>query len=137
GALLNRDFRFRARSWFLSAAPSVCTGCSRGCSTFADFMGQDTYRYRPRENEQINKSWMCDQGRLSYKYLNLNRVLSAWQGRRATQAPNTVRPELTRAEAAKAAAQALQPLVGSSQLAVLASPVLSNEDLLAGLSFAK
>ena len=62
GALLNRDFRFRARSWFLSAAPSVCTGCSRGCSTFVDFMGQDTYRYRPRENEQINKSWMCDQG---------------------------------------------------------------------------
>ena len=46
GALLSRDFRFRARSWFLSA-PSVCTGCSRGCNTFADWMGQETYRYRP------------------------------------------------------------------------------------------
>src|SRR5262245_47882664 len=67
GALLNRDFRFRARAWFLSTAPSVCTGCSRGCNIFADFMGQETYRYRPRENERINKSWMCDQGRLSYK----------------------------------------------------------------------
>ena len=51
GALLSRDFRFRARAWFLSAAPSVCTGCSRGCNTYADFMAQDTYRYRPRENE--------------------------------------------------------------------------------------
>ncbi len=60
GALLNREFRFRARAWFLSAAPSVCTGCSRGCSTYADFMGQETYRYRPRENDAINKSWMCD-----------------------------------------------------------------------------
>jgi len=54
GALLNRDFRFRARAWFLSAAPSVCTGCSRGCSIHADFMGQDTYRFRPRENDAIN-----------------------------------------------------------------------------------
>ncbi|WP_224247916.1 2Fe-2S iron-sulfur cluster-binding protein [Hyalangium gracile] len=137
GALLSRDFRFRARAWFLSATPSVCTGCSRGCNIYADWMSQDTYRYRPRENEQINKSWMCDQGRLSYKYLNLNRVLSASVGRRATQAANTARPELSRVEAAKAAAQALKPLVGSAQLAVLASPVCSNEDLLAGLSFAK
>ncbi|HEX8820540.1 MAG TPA: 2Fe-2S iron-sulfur cluster-binding protein, partial [Archangium sp.] len=47
GALLSRDYRFRARSWFLSATPSVCTGCSRGCNTFADWMGQETYRYRP------------------------------------------------------------------------------------------
>jgi NADH-quinone oxidoreductase subunit G len=137
GALLSRDFRFRARAWFLSATPSVCTGCSRGCNIYVDWMAQDTYRYRPRENEQINKSWMCDQGRLSYKYLNLNRVLSASVGRRATQAPNTARPEISRVEAAKAAAQELQKLAGTAQLAVLASPVCSNEDLLAGLSFAK
>ncbi len=137
GALLSRDFRFRARAWFLSATPSVCTGCSRGCNIYVDWMAQDTYRYRPRENEQINKSWMCDQGRLSYKYLNLNRALSASVGRRATQAPNTARPEISRVEAAKAAAQQLQKLAGTAQLAVLASPVCSNEDLLAGLSFAK
>ena len=137
GALLGRDFRFRARAWFLSATPSVCTGCSRGCSISVDWMSQDTYRYRPRENEQINKSWMCDQGRLSYKYLNLGRALSASVGRRATQPPNTIRPEVTRADAAKAAAQALQGVANSAQLAVLASPLCSNEDLLAGLSFAK
>jgi NADH-quinone oxidoreductase subunit G len=137
GALLGRDFRFRARAWFLSATPSVCTGCSRGCSISVDWMSQDTYRYRPRENEQINKSWMCDQGRLSYKYLNLGRALSASVGRRATQPANTVRPEVTRADAAKAASQALQGMANSAQLAVLASPLCSNEDLLASLSFAK
>jgi NADH-quinone oxidoreductase subunit G len=115
----------------------VCTGCSRGCNIYADWMSQDTYRYRPRENEQINKSWMCDQGRLSYKYLNLGRVLSASVGRRATQAKDLARPELTRQEAAKAAAQALQPMANTAQVAVLASPLASNEDLLAGLSFAK
>ncbi|NOJ94992.1 ferredoxin [Corallococcus sp. CA049B] len=136
GALLSRDFRFKARSWFLSATPSVCTGCSRGCTISADWMSQDTYRYRPRENEAINKSWMCDQGRLSYKDLNVGRVLSARVGR-GLQAPGTVQPVLTRKDAALGAAKALKPLAGSKQLAVLASPLASNEDLLAGLTFAK
>ncbi|HEX8820150.1 MAG TPA: 2Fe-2S iron-sulfur cluster-binding protein, partial [Archangium sp.] len=133
GALLSRDFRFRARSWFLSAAPSVCTGCSRGCNIYADFMAQDTYRYRPRENEAINKSWMCDQGRLSYKYLNLERVLSSVVGRQ--QGTGVARPEIARREAVQAAARALADVKG--RVAVLASPVASNEDLLASLTFAK
>jgi NADH-quinone oxidoreductase subunit G len=135
GALLGRDFRFRARAWFLSAAPSVCTGCSRGCNIYADFMGQDAYRYRPRENEEINKSWMCDQGRLSYKYLNLDRVLAAQTGRQG--GAGTARPEVSRQEALKTAAAELSKVAKSSQLAVLASPLASNEDLLAGLTFAK
>lgn len=134
GALLSRDFRFKARAWFLSATPSVCTGCSRGCNIYADWMSQDTYRYRPRENEAINKSWMCDQGRLSYKALNQHRVLAARVGRVGSAAAGTAQPELTHREAVAAAAKALQGLSG---VAVLASPVASNEDLLASLSFAK
>jgi NADH-quinone oxidoreductase subunit G len=131
GALLNRDFRFRARAWFLSGAPSVCTGCARGCSTYADFMGQDTYRYRPRENDAINKSWLCDQGRLTYKPLNKGRVLMPVIGR-AQDAR-----EAGKAEAVKYAGTKLKPLVGTAGLAVAASPVASNEDLMAGLSFAR
>ena len=131
GALLNRDFRFRARAWFLSAAPSVCTGCSRGCSTFVDFMGQDTYRYRPRENEQINKSWMCDQGRLSYKYVNHQRLAAVMLGR------GEDRREATTPEALKTVAEQFKALAGTEGLAVLVSPVASNEDLLATLSFAR
>jgi NADH-quinone oxidoreductase subunit G len=133
GALLSRDFRFRARAWFLSAAPSVCTGCSRGCNIYSDFMGQETYRYRPRENEAVNKSWMCDHGRSTYKYLNTGRVLSAVVGRQ--QGTGTARPEVARREAIKAAAKALADVKG--KVAVLASPVASNEDLLASLTFAK
>ena len=131
GALLNRDFRFRARSWFLSAAPSVCTGCSRGCSIFVDFMGQDTYRYRPRENEQINKSWMCDQGRLSYKYVNLERLVAPMLGR------GDDRREAGAQEAISAVSTQFKVLAGTPGLAVLASPVASNEDLLVSLAFAR
>ena len=131
GALLNRDFRFRARAWFLSAGPTVCTGCSRGCNAFADFYGQETYRYRPRENEKVNQSWMCDEGRLSYKYLDKARALYPLVGR----GPDA--RETTREEAVREAAAKLKPLANAQGLAVLASPVASNEDLLGTLSFAK
>jgi NADH-quinone oxidoreductase subunit G len=129
GALLNRDFRFRARAWFLSAAPSVCTGCSRGCSTFTDFMGQDVYRFRPRENEAINKSWMCDQGRLSYKQLNTHRVMQSWVGR------GEAAKELKAHETTAAIADLLKARTG--KLSVAVSPTLSNEDLMAAFAFAR
>lgn len=37
GALTSRDFRFKARVWFLRSADSVCDGCARGCASHADF----------------------------------------------------------------------------------------------------
>ena len=129
GALLNRDFRFRARVWFLSAAPTVCTGCSNGCSVSADFMGQDVYRYRPRENEAINKSWMCDQGRPTYKAFHTSRLLMPVIGKGADAR------EATNVEAVKYAAMKLKPLAGSVAFAV--APTVSNEDLLASFAFAR
>lgn len=131
GALLNRDFRFRARAWFLSTTPSLCTGCSRGCSIWVDFMGQDVYRFRPRENSTVNQSWMCDQGRRSYQALNLHRALSSRLGR------GKERREVPAAEAIRHLATKLGPLVGQAGLAVAVSPTLSNEDLLAVTAFAR
>ena len=128
GALTHTDFRFRARSWFLSAAPSVCTGCSRGCNTYADFFGQDTYRYRPRENEAVNQSWLCNGGRLTYKWLNEGRVLKNASGRGGEALV------LTAEEAARAVAGKLK---NASNVALLASPTQSNESLLAAFAFAK
>lgn len=70
GALTNRDFRFNKRSWFLSQTDSICTGCATGCNVMLDHEGGLAYRYRPRENDAVNESWMCDEGRLTYKYIN-------------------------------------------------------------------
>jgi NADH-quinone oxidoreductase subunit G len=67
GALTNRDFRFKTRSWFLTKTDSVCPGCARGCSTRIDHADNEIKRLKPRDNDFINKSWMCDDGRLTYK----------------------------------------------------------------------
>src|SRR5512141_1620921 len=122
GALTSSDFRFRGRVWFMSSARSVCTGCARGCNTFLDYLKDTTYRFRPRENELVNQEWMCDDGRLSYKYLNSERVLVAREGRGAAGR------EVAVARAATEAAAALKHHASAGSLAVLLSPLVSVED---------
>ena len=79
GALTSKDFRFKARVWFLRSSRTVCQGCSTGCNAFLDFDPRDNtpYRHRPRENTQVNQYWMCDHGMLSYPWAVEGRLLEA------------------------------------------------------------
>lgn len=76
GALTAKDFRFKARVWFLRSASTVCNGCATGCNSFTDYdpRTQKIYRLRPRTNLQVNKYWMCDAGMLDYHRVSENRV---------------------------------------------------------------
>jgi NADH-quinone oxidoreductase subunit G len=69
GALTSKDFRFRMRVWFLKETKSVCTSCGTGCSITIGSREEKIYRYEPRENDAVNSSWMCDAGRLNYKWV--------------------------------------------------------------------
>lgn len=79
GALTTKDFRFKARVWFLRTAASVCQGCSTGCNAHLDYdpRNNTAYRYRPRDNERVNDYWMCDEGMLSYREAHHGRVTTA------------------------------------------------------------
>ncbi len=74
GALTSRDFRFGSATWFLKSTESVCTTCSRGCSMEIQSKENTIYRMRPRYNPEVNGYWMCDEGRLNYKFVNENRI---------------------------------------------------------------
>jgi NADH-quinone oxidoreductase subunit G len=69
GALTSKDFRFRMRVWFLKETKSLCTSCGTGCSITMGSREEKIYRYEPRENDAVNSSWMCDSGRLNYKWV--------------------------------------------------------------------
>jgi NADH-quinone oxidoreductase subunit G len=83
GALTSTDFRFKVRSWFLQGTPSVCAGCSTGCNLRIDHSSRPLgggipgysahegtiYRTVGRRNEAVNRSWLCDEGRLSFHAL--------------------------------------------------------------------
>ncbi len=73
GALTAKDFRFSSATWFLHTAPSVCTTCARGCSIEVQSKRSKIHRMRPRYNPNVNGYWMCDEGRLNYKFVNENR----------------------------------------------------------------
>jgi NADH-quinone oxidoreductase subunit G len=70
GALTSKDFRFRQRVWFMKETKSVCSSCSTGCNTVISSRSDIIYRQTPRDNDAVNKSWMCDYGRLNYRFIN-------------------------------------------------------------------
>src|ERR1700757_4466992 len=79
GALTTKDFRFKARVWFLRTAQAVCQGCATGCTAHLDY---DPRRNRgncnrPGETRRVNKFWMGDEGMLTYKEAHEGRVLEA------------------------------------------------------------
>ena len=76
GAITEKEFRFKRRVWKLKKTPSICVGCSTGCNVTIEYDKNEVFRLKPRDNPDVNKWWMCDQGRLTYKDLNIreNRV---------------------------------------------------------------
>jgi len=70
GAITEKEFRFKRRVWKLKKTPSICVGCSTGCNVTIEYDHNEVFRLKPRDNPEVNKWWMCDQGRLTYKTLN-------------------------------------------------------------------
>lgn len=69
GALTSKDFRFQMRVWFLKETKSVCTSCGTGCNIVIGSREETIHRYEPRDNDAVNACWMCDYGRLNYKWI--------------------------------------------------------------------
>jgi NADH-quinone oxidoreductase subunit G len=85
GALTTREFRFRARVWFLQPTESICPGCSNGCNIWADAYQNKLQRLRPRVNDDVNEHWMCDAGRFGFEYVNRDDRLKTPLVRRGEQ----------------------------------------------------
>jgi len=74
GALTSKDFRFTMRAWELYATESICNGCATGCNMEVHHKGERAWRLVPRENAEVNKFWMCDDGRFTYHDLRKSRT---------------------------------------------------------------
>jgi NADH-quinone oxidoreductase subunit G len=75
GALVSSDFLYQSRVWNLHGKDSLCVECSVGCNTRVDLDAKEQIkRIVPRKNDAVNKTWMCDHGRLSFNYLYEKRL---------------------------------------------------------------
>jgi NADH-quinone oxidoreductase subunit G len=70
GSLLSKDFLHKARAWELDKTASICTGCSQGCNITLDTRDEVVVRVRPRPNLEVNRYFICDHGRMHYKWMN-------------------------------------------------------------------
>jgi len=70
GSLLSKDFLHRARAWELDKSASICTGCSQGCNVTLDTRDTTVVRVRPRPNLEVNRYFICDHGRMHYRWMN-------------------------------------------------------------------
>jgi NADH-quinone oxidoreductase subunit G len=68
--LISKDFLHKARAWEVDMTPSICTGCSQGCNVSIDTRINAVVRIKPRVNMEVNKYFICDHGRMSYRWMN-------------------------------------------------------------------
>ena len=137
GALTESDFRFKARVWYLSSAPTVCNGCSQGCNVDMHYVldrphlndGARVSRIKPRYNPDVNQWWLCDEGRYGFGWIDQGRLTKV-RGPDGAQA--------TWEQALSAISTALAGLVkdqdgertgAGARVGVIASAQLTNEEL--------
>jgi NADH-quinone oxidoreductase subunit G len=70
GSLLSKDFLHKARAWDLDKTASICPGCTQGCNITIDTRDDIVVRLRPRPNLDVNRYFICDTGRMSYRWMN-------------------------------------------------------------------
>jgi NADH-quinone oxidoreductase subunit G len=121
GALTSKDFRFQMRAWELYTMPSVCPGCATGCNIEVQHSRGQVYRLIPRINPAVNKHWMCDEGRFTYKRTQTERLV----------APTSGGTPVDWDRALDDAGRALSAVVGTSpyEVGVVFNAQSTNEDL--------
>src|SRR5213079_2402948 len=102
---------------------SICTSCATGCNTIIGSREDVIYRQTPRDNDHVNSAWMCDYGRLNFKYLEAeDRLLEPqvrFEGKLvAVNWPTAI---------AQAALQLKQ--FSGAEIAIIASGRMTNEEL--------
>ena len=124
GALTSADYRFRARPWDLETKEAICARCSNGCSIWLDHRLGKMVRVNARTNEAVNEEWTCDRGKFGHDFYNSDN--------RQTKVLLRKNGGMMEAEWPEAFAAISEAFVDKgNEVAVLAGPESSNEDLYA------
>ncbi len=124
GALLDKDFLFQQRVWYLKSTPSIDGLTCSGDNIWIEHNQGKIYRLRPRTNMDVNTWWITDEVRYGWKFVHdENRLtLPAVRGEdpyERIEAPLAYE---------SAYAETNELLDAAKHIAVMISPMLTCED---------
>ena len=126
GALLDKDFLFEQRVWYLTETPSIDGITASGDNISIHHNEGQIYRIKPRTNMQVNKWWISDEIRYGWKFAHSDDRL-----RSPARQQYNVQVECGWDRAYGDARDGLQKVVnekGPGSLALMVSPMLSCEE---------
>ena len=126
GALNNKPFRYHARAWEMTQAALVSPHDAFGTNVYAHVLRGRLMRMVPRENEEINETWIADRDRFGFEGM--------YSGDRVSQPMLRIDGALQAVDwevALAAAAEGLQRSAAIAKAATgfLASPLATVEEL--------
>jgi len=129
GALLDKDFLFQQRVWFLKKTPSIDGITASGDNISVEHNDGRVYRVKPRQNDDVNKWWITDEVRYGWKFVHSDARLTL-PATRSRDAFDPLKPMEAWREAVAAVDAAMSACVSvkKKHLAMLVSPMLSCED---------
>lgn len=74
GALTNKPYSFNARPWELRKTDTIDIFDAVGSNTRVDSRGTEVLRVVPRQNDDVNESWISDKARYAYDGLKRQRI---------------------------------------------------------------
>ena len=69
GALLDKEFLFEQRVWYLTSTPSIDGITASGDNIWIDHNQGKVWRIKPRHNPAVNKWWISDEIRYGWKFV--------------------------------------------------------------------
>ena len=127
GALLDKDFLFKQRVWFLTKTPSVDGITSSGDNIWVEHNEGIVHRIKPRENPEVNKWWITDEVRYGWDFVH-NESRLRMPAIRGQDPFDYARAGDAWHASIIAANQTLELAAGEGRLGLLVSPMLSCED---------
>ncbi len=124
GALLDKDFLFQQRVWFLTKTPSIDGITASGDNISIEHNKGVIYRIKPRVNLDVNRYWITDEVRYGWKFVHSEDRLT--MPRVKGEEPFEAAEAPLAYEAAYATIN--ERLGAAKKIAVLISPMLSCED---------
>lgn len=74
GALTIKPYSFKARPWEYTSLNSIDFFDSMASNTKIEIRGRQVLRVLPRQNDQINETWITDRARFGLDSLNIQRI---------------------------------------------------------------